>query len=461
MTNIARRSDAVSLEALRQRRLRLKERFKGPVLLWAGRAAARNFAANPYPFRASSHFLYFAGLPIEGAVIWMQDGQLTLLMDEPSSDDALWHGSSPSRSEVASVIGASAHYPLTELSAFTEGAATIPVQDWQTRQQQAQLLGRTWLSARDLQGYDLTLAEALVQLRLCQDEAAVASVQQAVDVTVRAHLAGMACTRQSCTEAQVRATMEAVIAAEPMTTAYTSIVTVQGEILHNLQSFRDLNPGDLLLADMGAEHSFGWAADITRTWPVSGRWSPTQRAVYEVVLAAHDACIASVKPGIEYEAIHLTAAKTIAAGLSDLGIFKGSVETLVERAAHALFFPHGVGHLLGLDVHDMEDLGDLAGYVPGRARTHRYGMQYLRLNRPLLAGMIVTIEPGFYQVPGILASARQQQTFEDCVNWDRLAEFEDVRGIRIEDDVLLTEIGCRVLSAALPTSAKEIEELVR
>ena len=461
MTNTAKRSAAVSLEALQQRRLRLSERFNGPVLLWAGRAVARNFAANPYPFRASSHFLYFAGLPLEGAVIWMQEGLLTLLMDEPSLEDALWHGPSPSRAEVASAIGACAHYPLTELSAFVEGTATIPVQDWQTQRQQAQLLGRTWSSARDLEGCDLRLAEALVQLRMLQDAAAVASVQQAVDVTVRAHLAGMSCTLQSRTESQVRATMEAVIVAELMTTAYSSIVTVQGEILHNLRSFRDINPGDLLLADVGAEHSLGWAADITRTWPVSGRWSPTQRAIYDVVLACHDACIASMKPGIEYAEIHLIAAKTTVAGLADLGILKGSVETLVERAAHALFFPHGVGHLLGLDVHDMEDLGDLAGYAPGRARTHRYGMQYLRLNRPLQAGMIVTIEPGFYQVPAILASARQQQTFEDCVNWDRLAEFEDVRGIRIEDDVLLTESGCRVLSAALPTSANEIEQLVR
>ena len=460
MTSTARLFESISLPALQQRRQQLSRRFTGPALIWAGGAAARNFAANQYPFRASSHFLYFAGLPLEGAVIRLQNGELTLFMNEPSPAEALWHGASPSRAEVAAAIDAVAHYPLTDLPAFSEGAATIPVQDYPTQQQQAQILGRTWPSST-LEGCDLNLAKALVQVRLIQDEAAVTAVQQAVDVTVRSHIAGMACTRQSRTEAQVRAAMEAVIAAEPMTTAYASIVTVRGEVLHNLQSFRDVNPGDLLLVDVGAEHPLGWAADITRTWPVSGRWSPTQRAIYDVVLAAHDACISSVKPGIEYAEIHLTAARTITAGLIDLGILKGRVETLVERAAHGLFFPHGVGHLLGLDVHDMEDLGDLAGYSPGRTRSEQYGMRYLRLNRPLQAGMLVTIEPGFYQVPEILGPARQLQTFEDCVNWERLAEFEDVRGIRIEDDVWVTEAGCKVLSSALPTHADEIEQLVR
>jgi Xaa-Pro aminopeptidase len=164
---------------------------------------------------------------------------------------------------------------------------------------------------------------------------------------------------------------------------------------------------------------------------------------------------------VEYTEIHLIAAAAIATGLVDLGILKGNPATLVERAVHALFFPHGVGHLLGLDVHDMEDLGDLAGYEPGRTRSDRFGMQYLRLNRPLQAGMVVTIEPGFYQVPALLQDAQRRDLFADCINWERLAVFADVRGIRIEDDVWVTETGCQVLTSVLPTHADEISQFLK
>jgi Xaa-Pro aminopeptidase len=447
--------------ALKQRRQRLGDRLKTSVLLWSGSAPSRNFPANHHPFRASSHFLYFAGVPLEDAVIHVHQGQLTLFMEDATSADALWHGPTPTRSEIADCLGATAHYPLAELSQATQNTATIPVQNIATRQHQMQVLGRPLGEANALQGQDLALAEALVELRLVQDDWAIAAVQQAADVTVEAHLAGMSRTRSAKTEAEVRAAMEAVMMETPMEPAYQSIVTTHGEVLHSQTYDRTFQPGDLLLVDVGAEHPLGWAADVTRTWPVSGQWSASQRAIYEVVLAAHDACIAAIYPGVEYRDIHLIAAKTIAEGLIDLGILRGTVATLVERAVHALFFPHGIGHLLGLDVHDMEDLGDLAGYAPGRVRSKEYGMQYLRFNRPLQAGMIVTIEPGFYQVPGILEDKERRAAFADCVNWERLAEFEDVRGIRIEDDVLVTETGCRVLTAALPTQADEVIRCLR
>lgn len=447
--------------ALKQRRQRLGDRLHTPVLLWSGSAPARNFPANHHSFRASSHFLYLAGVPLEDAVIYLHQGQLTLFMEDATAADALWHGPAPKRSEIADCLGATAHYSLTELSQATQNTATIPVQNFATRQHQMQILGRSLGEANALQGQDLALAEALVELRLVQDDGAISAVQQAADVTVKAHLAGMLRTRSAKTEAEVRAAMEAAMMEALMEPAYQSIVTTHGEVLHSQTYDHVLNPGDLLLVDVGAEHPCGWAADVTRTWPVSGQWSASQRAIYEVVLAAHDACIAAIYSGVEYRDIHLTAAKTITEGLIDLGILRGTVAVLVERAAHALFFPHGIGHLLGLDVHDMEDLGDLAGYAPGRVRSKEYGMQYLRLNRPLQAGMMVTIEPGFYQVPGILEDRERRAAFADCVNWERLADFEDVRGMRIEDDVLVTETGCRVLTAALPTQADEVIRCLR
>ena len=193
---------------------------------------------------------------------------------------------------------------------------------------------------------------------------------------------------------------------------------------------------------------------------LEGTFSSTQRDIYEIVLAAHDRAIAAVAPGVEYRTLHLMACETIAAGLVDLGILRGDPQSLVERDAHALFFPHGLGHLLGLDVHDMEDLGDYAGYAKSRARSQRFGLGYLRLHRPLEANMLVTIEPGFYQVDAILNDPQRREAYGDCVDWERLAQFADVRGIRIEDDVLVTNEGAEVLTASLPTQAEAIEALV-
>ncbi|MDJ1168400.1 aminopeptidase P family protein [Roseofilum sp. BLCC_M154] len=442
---------------VRSRCSNLSEHIDCPVILWSGAPSPRNFPANIYPFRANSHFLYFAGLSIPRAAIRLYQGKLELFMDDPAPGSVLWHGPEPTGAQWAEQIGADAHYPWSALAERAKDAATLPVQDGVTRQQQEQILGR---SLSPLQGKDLELARAVVELRLCQDEGALSEIREAVQVSVEAHLAGMRGTAQAKTEAQVRSLIESVFIAHEMTPAYSSIVTVHGEILHHDRSPHPLTPGDLLLVDAGAETLGGWASDITRTWPVNGRFSPTQRAVYEVVLAAHDRCIAQVQPGREYEEIHLEGALAMAEGLVDLGILIGNPESLVEQDAHALFFPHGIGHLLGLDVHDMEDLGDLAGYAPGRKRSDRFGLQFLRLNRPLKSGMVVTIEPGFYQVPAILNNPQFRAQYDSVVNWEKLSQFSDVRGIRIEDDVLVTDQGSEVLTVQLPTAPDQIEQAI-
>ncbi len=430
---------------LGDRRQRLADLIDGPVLLRSGSTVPRNFPANQYFFRANSHFLYFAGLPFPDAVIKLEGGKLTLFVDNPPPSAALWHGPTPNREEWAEAIGAVAAFPLADWEQHSTGAAMLQGKT----QGEGQGKGR----AGDL-------AIALVQLRLCHDAFALTEIRKAATVSVIAHEAGMAATHLAQTEAQVRAAMEAVILGANMSCAYNSIVTVHGEVLHNEVYSHPLTHQDLLLADVGAESALGWASDITRTWPVSGRFSATQRDLYEVVLAAHDLCIQAVKPGVEYRDVHLLACRVLAEGLVDLGILKGHPQDLVEQDAHALFFPHGVGHLLGLDVHDMEDLGDLAGYGPGRRRSDRFGLGYLRLDRPLQPGMVVTIEPGFYQVPAILENPEFRAKYQDAVDWERLAQFSDVRGIRIEDDVLVTEAHAEVLTAALPTAIEAVEAIV-
>ncbi|MFN6540869.1 MAG: aminopeptidase P family protein [Nostoc sp. EkiNYC01] len=447
-------------QTLRQRRQKLANLIDFPAILWSGSNSPRNFPANVFPFRPSSHFLYFAGLPLANAAIRLEAGNLELFMENPSPSSALWHGEMPTREEIAERIGADVARPMAELGSWLEDAATIATQDAATWTQQSQLLNRWVLPQSPPQGIDLELAKAIVSLRLTHDEAALAELRKAAAVTVQAHKAGMAATPQAKLEAEVRAAMEGVIIANNMTTSYNSIVTVHGEVLHNEKYHHHLQPGDLILADVGAETETGWAGDVTRTSPVSGKFSSTQRDIYHVVLAAHDACIAKIHPGVEYADIHLLAARVIAEGLVDLGILQGNPQDLVEIDAHALFFPHGIGHLLGLDVHDMEDLGDLAGYEEGRTRSDRFGFGYLRLNRPLRTGMLVTIEPGFYQVPAILNDANVRSKYQNVVNWQRLSEFADVRGIRIEDDVLVTTEGSEVLTAALPNDADTVENLV-
>jgi len=474
-------SARVLVNLLRTRRQRLAQHIDFPVLLWSGTAKPRNFAANIYPYRASSHFLYFTGLPLENAAIRLEGAQLILFKDDTTPDDALWHGPEPSRDDIAEQIGADAAYPLSELSERAAGAATLGEQDETVRALEQAMLQRGIVISRHRPRGNQDLEKALVQIRMIHDEGSLASIREAIAVTTEAHKAGMAASfiapRRAqrpapgsipsriipavSTEAQIRAAMESVIIGHNMTCAYGSIVTIAGEVLHNHQYHNAVSPGDLLLADVGAETTDGWASDITRTWPISGKFSATQRDLYEVVLAAHDFCIEKAKYGVEYRYIHLVACQIIAAGLVDLGILRGDPEDLVAQDAHALFFPHGVGHLMGLDVHDMEDLGDLAGYEEGRGRSDRFGLSFLRLNRPLQVGMVVTIEPGFYQVPAILNRKETRDRYANMVNWETLEHFSDVRGIRIEDDILITEQGSEVLSRDLPTEATKIESLVR
>lgn len=441
--------------AARARRARLAERHRGRVALFAGQAPPRNYADAPYPFRASSHFLYFAGLGLERAVLVLDGGEATVYVVPHDPADELWLGPVPGYDDLAEAVGCAVR-PLTELTADRlEDAATLRAIDAATRDDQRARLGRPPGSEADD-----ALADAVIALRLVHDDAALAGLREAAEGTEAAHRAGMAATRPGPPEFHARAAMEAAMIARGMTPAYGSIVTVHGEVLHNHAYHHPMRAGDLLLCDVGAESRGGWAGDVTRTWPVSGAFSETQRTMYELVLEAQRAAIDAVKPGARYRDVHLSACRALCRGLVDLGVLRGDVDELVADGVHALFFPHGVGHLIGLDVHDMEDLGDHAGYAPGRSRSPQFGLSNLRLDRDLVAGMAVTIEPGFYQVPAILRDAALLEMAGDRLDPNALARFEDVRGIRIEDDVLVTEGGREVLTAGIPKTPGDVEACV-
>ncbi|HEX3693744.1 MAG TPA: aminopeptidase P family protein [Polyangia bacterium] len=445
-------------EAFERRRALLAARLQNrPALIAAGAARPRNYAANVYPYRASSHFLYLVGLPLRGGVLLFDGGSFTLYLPEPGADDALWEGAQPTFDEIAAATGCTVR-ALSRLPANVRGraVATVPAPDLDTCAEQSRLLQRE-IRRGVFDVLDAPLADALIDLRLRHDDAAVAELRAAAEVTGLAHRAGMRATRPGVREAAVRAAMEAEIIAHDLTVAYPSIVTVHGEILHNEKHHNVLAAGELLLADVGAESRGGFAGDVTRTWPVSGQFSSAQRELYNVVLEAQRQAIAAVTPGARYRNIHVLASQALASGLIDLGVLRGNPIELVADGVVALLFPHGVGHLLGLDVHDMEDLGDRAGYATGRTRSQDAGLRFLRLDRDLVAGMAVTIEPGLYFVPAILEDPIAMKKAAGRLDLERLARFRQARGIRIEDDVLVTETGAEVLTAAIPKSADAVE----
>lgn len=455
--------------ALVARRKALQSRLATAALLSAGLPRPRNYRANRYPFRAESHFLYFAGASIPGAALLFAGDRVTLFAEPEQPSDALWHGKQPSFDEHLADLGVDAVRPLDAIDAalgeIAGPIATLPTQDAASSAWLSARLGRVVTATGGdslAEGTpDAALAQAIIDLRLRHDEAAIAQLRAAAAISARAHLAGMRATRAGGTEASVAAAMIGELRREGLGDAYGPIVTVHGEVLHNETHKNRLSDGDLLLADVGGEMPEGWASDITRVWPVSGMFSATQRAIYEVVLTAQKAAIAKTQKGVRYRLVHETAARLIVEGLRELGIFQGNIDGLIERGAAAIFFPHGIGHLLGLDVHDMEDLGDRAGYAPGRTRSTRFGDCYLRLDRDLVPGMAVTIEPGFYQVPAILNDPAYTGAVGDDLRRDVLARFADVRGIRIEDDVIVTEGEPEVLTRGVPKEAAEVEAAMR
>lgn len=451
------------------RRHALAARFDRPALIAAGLPRSRNYRANLYRFRASSHFLYFLGESIPGAALLFAGGEVTLFAPPPEPDDALWHGPRPSFVELRETHALTAVRPLPELDDALRvlgvgTVATLPTQDEKSAAWLSARLGRSIQassgSTLSPDSPDVALAEAMIAVRRRHDDAAVAQLRAVAEASAGAHLVGMQATRGADHEWEVAAAMIGELRRQGLDDAYLPIVTVHGEVLHNDAHTHRIQAGDLLLADVGGESPEGWAGDITRVWPVSGAFSTTQRDIYEVVLSAQKAAVAMVRKGTRYRAIHEKTGRAMVAGLKELGIFKGDVDGLYERGAAAIFFPHGLGHLIGLDVHDLEDLGDRAGYAPGRVRSKRFGDCYLRLDVDLLPGMAVTIEPGFYQVPAILADEAITGAVGADLDRAALARFSDVRGIRIEDDVLCTEAEPEVLTRRVPKEVKEIEAVL-
>ena len=444
----------------KRRQLLAQQLPSNPVLLASGRHRHRNFSAFTFEFRASSHYLFFGAPNEPNQILLLVDGIATLYQEEKDADDAIWHGPAVTSEDIAEKYGLNAVKGFAELKTDIlalgpERVLSLPSPDTATNLFLETILGRI---PKAHEGPDAILAEAMVALRSCQDEEALVQLKSACEHTQNLQRAIIKACQDGVNEASLKGVYDQYISSSSLSRSFQPILSTRGEILHNPHYNNTLKNGELLLIDCGAEVASGYAGDLTRTIPVSGTFSPSQKAIYNIVDHSRAKAISLLRPGVSFQDVHRAASLEIARGLVELKILRGDPEALVTRGAHALFFCHGLGHLIGLDVHDMEDLGDAAGYPKGVARAKQFGLSNLRLARELKVGMVVTIEPGFYQVPAIL-DGPLGASFSDCLNREQLTKYSDVRGIRIEDMALITKEGCDVLSKALPTGSSEIERL--
>jgi len=435
----------------------------GAILIMGNNDAPKNYLDNVYPFRQDSHFLYYAGINETGmAALIEPDGRAILFGRPYDPDDLVWHGPRPHVGDHAAAAGFADSMDIAELGSEIArlNGDRIPIH-YLPPYRAERVLQLSRLIGRDPKeveaGVSRDLVRAVCAQRLIKTDAEVAEIEDALGVTAEMYRVAMTEARPGRREFEIAGLMQARALELGCQQAFTPIVSVRGEVLHNHSYSNTLADGDLLLMDSGAESENFYASDITRTFPVNGQFSDRQRRVYEVVLAAQMAVISAAAPTHDNREMHRLAARTIAGGLTALGLMKGNPDDAVEVGAHALFFPHGIGHMMGLDVHDMEDLGDIVGYPEGEKRSTQFGLAFLRMTRPLEPGFVITVEPGVYFIPALMDQWPKENRHAEFIDYDRADEFRDFGGIRIEDDILITADGCRVLGPGIPKTVDEVE----
>lgn len=446
-----------------ERRNHLRQQVDGNILLLGNTQKARNFPANHLPFRQDSSFWYYTGCTIPNAAWFTSDTEDILFLPAQESDDVLWHGEQESNDTITKRLGFNRWLPRESLDQFIqkqdiEKIHSIAIANTESNHWLSNMLGTPFCFGKT-NGSD-TLIDAIITQRRILSHQELEQLRWTAQVTKNAHTSAMQATRIGGHEREVAAAFHYPIHRAGLSTAYHSIVTVDGEVLHNHAYRNPLQDGDLLLLDGGAESPFGYATDVTRTWPVSGRFSDQQRRAYTAVLEAQQVSINMVRPGVRYRDIHMATCQVLAEFLVEEGLLKGKPTYLVEQGVHALFFPHGVGHLLGLDVHDMENFGDRVAYAEGRTRSTQFGTAYLRMDLDLESNMVVTIEPGFYVCPAIFQNKTLRERFQQQVDWEVLETWMDFGGIRIEDDIRCTEDEPENLTADIPKSIADLENII-
>jgi Xaa-Pro aminopeptidase len=307
----------------------------------------------------------------------------------------------------------------------------------------------------------MELMMAVINLRSLKSAEEVAEIEKGIETAYEMFTKGMKLVKPGKYEYEVAGAMEGIALAKNGVLSFPTILSVRGEILHGHAHGNLMNEGDMLVMDSGFETPDHYATDHTRTVPVKGKFTQKQKEIYQIVLDSQMAAIDAIKPGVKYQDVHLLSCKVIAEGLKKLGLMKGDTDEAVKQGAHALFFPHGLGHMMGLDVHDMEDIGQIyVGYDAEVRPIDQFGTAYLRLGRRLQPGFVLTVEPGIYFIPELYTLWKSENKFTEFINYDKVAEYLGFGGIRIEDDVLVTETGHRVLGKSIPKTVEEIEALM-
>jgi Xaa-Pro aminopeptidase len=452
-------------DVYRARRAGLR-RLMGPgVALFLGNdESPMNYADNTFRFRQDSSFLYYFGLDTPGlaALIDLDEGTEAIYGAEQTVEDAVWTGPLPSLKERAARAGVevvSAPSRLAEdLDRASRGGRKVHFLPPYRAENKLKLLA--WLGVppeRASVEASVSFIRAVVEQRSVKSPEEIAEIEKAVDISVDMHLTALRLARPGVTEARIAAAVHEVALAAGGDLSFPIIATVHGEVLHQHARTETLKSGGLFLLDAGAETPLHYAGDLSTTMPVDGRFTDRQKEIYRIALEAHETAKAALKPGVPHLDVHLAACRKIAEGLKGLGLMKGDVDEAVRRGAHALFFPCGEGHMLGLDVHDMEDLGEVYVGYEGRPKSTQFGLKSLRLARPLLPGFVVTVEPGIYFIPQLIDLWRAENRFQEYIDYDHVETYKDFGGLRNEEDVLITADGHRVLGRKKPLTIEEVE----
>jgi len=459
-------SDMFEKSVYIQRRKLLQNQIgKGIVLFLGNDESPMNYPANTYPFRQDSSFLYFWGLDFPGlaAVIDIDQDEDIVFGHDCTLDDIIWMGPQEILSAKARKVGVRFSEPLEKLEPKLKKAVCqkraihfLPQYRSDNMLKIERLTGIPSSTVNTMASK--ALIKAVVAQRSVKSDEEIMQIEETLTISYEMNRLAMKISRPGLHEWEVAGEVEGRVLSSGSAVPFPVIFTIHGEILHGHSHTNIMKDGDLLVLDSGAESPLHYASDITRTFPVSGKFSVLQKDIYAIVLAANERAIEMIRPTIPYRDVHLRAAKVVAEGMKQLGFMKGNTEDAVSAGAHAMFFPHGVGHHMGLDVHDMENLGeDFVGYNEEFKRSDQFGLAYLRLAKRLQPGYVVTVEPGIYFMPELIAQWKTQKKWKEFINFEKVEAHKSFGGVRIEDDIVVTKDGHRVLGKPIAKSVADVE----
>ncbi len=436
---------------------------RGMVVFLGNADAPQNYRGNDYKFRQESSFLYFWGLdePLLAASLDLESGQECIYGNDVDIEDIIWMGPQPSVSEKAASVGVVNSAPYAEFDAAVGKALSqgrpvhyLPPSRYYNEMKLKSLFGEVRPSR--------TLMLSVIDMRLVKEPCEIEALDHACEIGYEMHTEARRGCKPGALEQDIVGRMEGVTISKGWGVSFTTILSQHGETMHNHLHDGVITPGRLLLVDAGAESNEHYPSDHTRTYPCSGKFTQKQKDIYDIVCHCNDYVFEKARPGVEYRTLHLRTEENIISGLKDLGLLHGDVPEMLALGIAGLFMPHGLGHNIGLDVHDMEDIGeDMVGYDIGQVRDKRLGLGNLRMARRLRPGHVVSDEPGIYFIPALIQKWKSEGIGRDYVNYAALEKYYDFGGIRLEDDLLITEDGCRRLgSRRLPILSSEIEEIM-